>query len=109
MFKKLGLAAFCLLSCTVALANPITAIGDLKRGSTATIQGTVEKISDEDEFRIADDSGNIQVYIGPNFVPVDVGERITVRGFVDDDLLKEFYARELVRASGEVVQFDRRY
>lgn len=109
MFKKLGLAAFCLLASTAALANPITAIGDLKRGSTATIQGTVEKISDEDEFRIADGSGGIKVYIGPHFVPVDVGERVTVRGFVDDDLLKEFYARELIRANGEVIKFDRRY
>ena len=75
----------------------------------ATIQGSVERILDEDEFRIADASGSIKVYIGPHFVPVEVGERVTVRGFVDNDLRKEVYARELVRANGEVVRFDRRY
>lgn len=93
----------------MATASGVTPIGDLARGTTATIHGTVERILDEDEFRISDDSGSIDVYIGPNIVSVDVGEKVTVRGFVDDDLLKEFYARELVRADGEVVKFDRRY
>jgi len=93
----------------VATAQTPTPIADLVRGTTATIEGTVERILDEDEFRIADASGRIDVYIGPNIVSFDTGERVTVRGFVDDDLTKEFYARELVRANGEVIRFDHRY
>lgn len=103
------LLAFSFAASAQPAAERITAINDLARGSTATIQGSVERILDEDEFRISDASGSIKVYIGPNLVPVEVGEKITVRGFVDNDLRKELYARELVRANGDVVRFDRRY
>jgi uncharacterized protein YdeI (BOF family) len=65
-------------------SEAITPIGDLRRGTMVSVRGTVEKITDEDEFRLADESGNVRVYVGPNWVPADVGESITVRGFVDD-------------------------
>lgn len=107
--KRLLLLLAMITTSTLAVASAPTPIGDLVRGTTATIEGTVDRILDEDEFRISDTSGSIKVYIGPNIVPVDVGEKVTVRGFVDDDLRKEFYARELVRADGTVVTFDRRY
>lgn len=109
--KRIALlgALLALASASVFAKDALTPIGDLKRGTTATIQGTVERILDEDEFRIADASGSIKVYIGPHMVPVDTGEQVTVRGLVDDDLRKEFYARELVRANGERFAFDRRY
>ncbi|HAI59077.1 MAG TPA: hypothetical protein DCM32_04270 [Xanthomonadaceae bacterium] len=90
-------------------AERITPIADAQRGSMVTVQGTVERITDEDEFRLADASGSILVYVGPNWVPVNEGEAVRVNGFVDDDLgPREIYARTLTRADGSVVTFDRR-
>lgn len=101
------LAAF---SATSAMADQVTPIGDVQRGTMVTVQGTVERITDEDEFRLADASGSIRIYVGPNWVPADVGEVVTVNGFVDNDLgPREIYARSLTHADGTVVTFDRRY
>ncbi|MBZ8117036.1 hypothetical protein KUD11_00075 [Roseovarius sp. LXJ103] len=99
------------LSTPFALAQTITAIADAQRGAMVTVQGTVERITDEDEFRLADASGDIRVYVGPNWVPADVGELVIVNGFVDDDLVgpREIYARSLTRADGTVIEFDLRY
>ena len=87
----------------------ITPIAETLRGTMVTVQGTVDRITDEDEFRLTDATGSILVYVGPSIVPVDVGEAITVSGFVDDDLLgpRELYARDLTRADGRVVRFPR--
>lgn len=94
-----------------ALADPITPIAEAQRGTIVTVQGTVERITDEDEFRLADASGTIRIYVGPNWVPTKVGETVIVSGFVDDDLLapREIYARSLTRADGTVVTFNRSY
>lgn len=101
---------FALAPALAVAAERITPIADAPRGSMVTVQGTVERITDEDEFRLADTSGSIRVYVGPNWVPADVGETVTVHGFVDDDLgPRELYARTLKRADGTVVTFDRRY
>jgi len=87
----------------------ITPVGDLQRGTMVTVQGTIEKILDTDEFRLTDKTGSVRVYVGPNWVPADVGEAVTVRGFVDDDIGPlELYARSLTRANGSVVNFDPR-
>lgn len=87
-----------------------SAIADVQRGTIVAVQGTVERITDTDEFQLADESGSIAIYVGPTWVPVDVGEVVTVRGFVDDDPgPREIYARELTRADGSRVQFDHRY
>jgi hypothetical protein len=104
---------------TLALALPlaaqaqtsVTSIADAARGTMVTVQGTVERITDEDEFRLTDATGSIQVYVGPNWVPAELGEAVTVAGFVDDNLLgpKELYARELTRADGSILTFDLRY
>lgn len=104
---------------TLALAFPIAAqaqtsvtpIADTARGTMVTVQGTVERITDEDEFRLTDATGSIKIYVGPNWVPADLGETVTVSGFVDDNLIgpKEIYARELTRADGSVVTFSRAY
>jgi len=110
------------LACALALAVPapttaasarsadVTPIAEAQRGTMVTVRGTVERITDEDEFRLTDASGTIRVYVGPNWVPADVGETVTVSGFVDDGLgPREIYARTLTRADGTVVAFERRY
>ncbi len=102
-----------LLAGAPALANTAStpiAIADLQYGTTATIAGVVDRITDEDEFRIRDDSGSVLVYIGPGIVPFDTGERVTVSGIVDRDFGRlEVYAREATRADGSRVTFDHRY
>ncbi len=86
----------------------VTAIGDVRRGSLVTIEGVVKRIVDTDEFVLADASGQIRVDVRyPNFVPVAEGERVKVRGFVDRDLIREVYAREIVHADGRVSRLDR--
>lgn len=110
--KPFAIAALCAtLAGTAAFASQITPIADAQRGTMVTVQGTVERITDEDEFRLADASGSIRIYVGPNWVPAEVGESVTVNGFVDDDLVvpREIYARSLTRADGTVITFDRRY
>ncbi|WP_208351105.1 MULTISPECIES: NirD/YgiW/YdeI family stress tolerance protein [Paracoccaceae] len=108
LFARTALLAA--LATTPALANQVTAIADAQRGTMVTVQGTVERITDEDEFRLADATGSIRIYVGPNWVPADVGEKITVNGFVDDDLgPREIYARTLTRADGTEITLDRRY
>ena len=94
---------------TAALADDVMRIADVQRGAMVTVSGTVERILDENEFRLTDQSGSITVYVGPNWVPAEIGEAVTVQGFVDDDWTREIYAREMVRADGSVVQFDHRY
>lgn len=98
------------LGATTALATQTLPIGEVQRGMMVTVQGTVERITDEDEFRLTDASGSIRVYVGPNWVPADVGEAVTVNGFVDDDPgPMELYARSLTRADGTVIAFELRY
>ncbi|MHA7878966.1 MAG: hypothetical protein ACX931_04185 [Saccharospirillum sp.] len=88
----------------------ITPIDALKRGTMVTVSGVVERITDEDEFRLADASGTVRVYVGPNWVPADVGEAVIVNGFVDDGIGPlELYARELTREDGTVIQLNHRY
>ena len=92
-----------------AAAAGTTPIAEVRRGTMVAVAGTVDRILDTDEFRLRDASGAIRIYVGPNWVPVDVGERVTVRGFVDNDLRKEVYAREIVRADGSIHRFNLRY
>jgi uncharacterized protein YdeI (BOF family) len=109
--KRYAFAALCaMLAAPPALASQITPIAEAQRGTMITVQGTVERITDEDEFRLADASGTIRIYVGPNWVPAEVGETVVVSGFVDDDPgPHEIYARSLTRADGTVITFDRRY
>ena len=102
-------AAVAFFTVSPASAGKITPISEVQRGSVVTVEGTVERILDEDEFRLADASGRIGVYIGPNVMPANRGDRVTVRGVVDDGLTREIYAREMVLSDGSVVTLDRRY
>jgi uncharacterized protein YdeI (BOF family) len=74
----------------LALADT-TAVQDLRRGMPTTVDGMVERITD-DEFLLADETGSIRVYIGPNPMSVRAGERVQVARAVDDDGPLELYA-----------------
>ena len=90
--------------------RPLTAISDVQRGTMVTVAGTVDRLLDEDEFRLRDDTGTLRVYVGPNWVPADVGEAVTVFGYMDDALVRpELYAREITRADGTIVTLSHRY
>ncbi|MGP1274951.1 MAG: NirD/YgiW/YdeI family stress tolerance protein [Caulobacterales bacterium] len=109
--KSLILASLALtLASPAAARDEVTSISQLERGTIVTVQGSVERILDEDEFRLRDETGAVRVYTGPNMVPVDPGETVTVQGWVDDGIGPlELYARSLTRADGTQVTFDRRY
>lgn len=109
--KLSAILAATLLTLTVpALAENVTPIDDVERGTMVTVAGEVQRIMDTDEFLLRDDTGSIRVYVGPNWVPATVGESVTVGGFVDNDFGRlELYARTLTRADGTVVQFEHRY
>lgn len=79
------------------------AIADIRRGTMVSVAGVVERVSDEDEFVIRDASGAIPVWTGQTFFAVQPGERVVVNGFVDDDLLLEIYAQEIIKQDGSVV------
>ena len=106
MRRALALAV--LLACGPALADP-TPVAELRRDSLATVAGTVDRITDEDEFVLADATGQVRIYVGPTIVPVRPGEAVTVTGIVDDGLRLEIYAREIVRADGTILTCDHRY
>ncbi len=110
MKKTIAALWLSLIMAGAVVAENVTPIGDLQRGSMVTVSGTVERILDTDEFRLADATGSVEIYVGPNWVPVQVGEQVSVSGFVDDDFgPKEIYARTLTHADGTVVQFEHRY
>ena len=92
-----------------AWADAVTPIADVERGTVVTIAGTIDRNTDTDEFRLTDQGGSIVVCIGLNWVPANVEETVTVHGFVDKDLVREVYARELVRADGSIIRFEHDY
>jgi uncharacterized protein YdeI (BOF family) len=104
-----------LLGAALALALPgaalakVTAVEDLRRGVDVRVEGTVERITDEDEFLLVDATGRVLVYIGPNAMPVREGERVLVSGRVDDDGPLEIYAGEITLDDGRTVEFSYRY
>lgn len=88
----------------LAQSDPATPIADITRGSQVTVTGTVERIVDADEFHLADQSGSIEVYLGPSRIPVVVGEVVTVTGYVDDDPgPPDLCASRITKADGTVV------
>lgn len=107
--KSALFAAAVALAAGPVVASTGTPIAELARGSFVTVAGTVDRLTDEDEFVLADPTGQVRVYVGPTFVPVRPGEDVTVTGLVDDGLRLEIYAREIVRADGTTFTFDHRY
>jgi uncharacterized protein YdeI (BOF family) len=101
-----GIAALAMAAmlAQAAAAQDLTNIAELRRGMAASVQGVVDRLSDDDEFRIADDTGAVRVYIGPNPMPVAVGDTVTVHGMMDDDIGRlELYARQIVLADGTII------
>jgi uncharacterized protein YdeI (BOF family) len=102
-------AALCLSVPAIASAAPLTSVEDIRRNSDVTVNGSIDRITDEDEFILRDATGTVRVYVGPNRIPAPEGSEVTVVGFVDDDLRLEIYAREMVLPDGTRVAFEHRY
>ncbi|HKJ90922.1 MAG TPA: NirD/YgiW/YdeI family stress tolerance protein [Oceanipulchritudo sp.] len=89
-----------------AVDMPVTPISKVRRGQEVTLLGRVDRIRDEDEFTLRDDTGKIKIYIGwKNEMPVSVGETVTVAGRADDDafpgMRPEIYARAIILSNGD--------
>jgi uncharacterized protein YdeI (BOF family) len=104
--SRVTACAFAIGLCVAApaLAQTATAIVDLQRGLSVSVTGTVERITDDDEFRLTDETGTLDVYIGPNPMPVQPGDAVTVQGIMDDDPGPlELYARQIILPNGQTV------
>ncbi|GFE63986.1 hypothetical protein [Litoreibacter roseus] len=107
--KPILLSIALLVPAMPAFADVIP-ISELQRGQPATVAGVVERFHDEDEIRLRDETGTVRVYLGPQPVALDLGQRIEVSGFMDNDLIRnELYAREIVAENGETITVERRY
>lgn len=87
----------------------LTAIGDLRRGEFVTIEGTVTRIRDYDEFRMEDGTGRVDIYVrgGMRRPAFRTGDTVIVRGWVDDDLVdipREVYASEIELEDGTIIE-----
>jgi uncharacterized protein YdeI (BOF family) len=103
--KPALLTAALVLAALPATADQPIAIADIARNATVTVAGTVDRLTDEDEFVLADRTGQVRVYVGPNRVPVAPGDVVTVSGMVDEDLRLEIYADRITRADGTTFSF----
>lgn len=86
-----------------------TLVHDLRPYEVVLIEGVVDRITDEDEFRLRDASGSVRVYIGwRNRMPVARGERVSVVGIVDGlgigRLFREIYAYQITTSDGRVIE-----
>lgn len=87
--------------------KPVPGVSDivgLVRNTRVTIEGTVTRASEEDEFIIRDSTGSVQVYTGRTFFTVNVGDVVSVSGLVDESALLEVYADEITFEDGTVVK-----
>lgn len=103
MIRSAAMAAV-LLSASAAFALPVP-IAKAPRGQPVTLSGKVMRITDADAFRLKDETGVVTVYVGPNDLPVEVGETVTVSGALEEGFPPEFIALGLRRADGREVTF----
>jgi uncharacterized protein YdeI (BOF family) len=82
----------------------VSSIGGLVRNTMVTIEGTVTRASEEDEFIIRDSTGSVQVYTGRTFFTVNVGDVVSVTGLVDESAQLEVYADEITFEDGTVIK-----
>jgi uncharacterized protein YdeI (BOF family) len=104
LLTKLALIAAVSVLATPGLAYELTTVDQLQPYEPAALNGTVERVTDDDTFVFRDATGTIRVYIGPRPMPVGAGDAVTARGRLDDDLPREVYAEQLVLSDGQVVQ-----
>jgi uncharacterized protein YdeI (BOF family) len=96
---------FILFSSYAYAATPTTKISEVGRGDYVLLTGNVVRFLDEDEFVLRDDTGSIRVYIGyQNRMPIRPGEKVTVEGFVDFDLILEVYAWTITKEDGTKIE-----
>lgn len=98
--RSAALAA--ILISAAAFAAPVP-IAKAPRGQPVTLTGKVTRITDADTFRLKDETGAVSVYVGPNRLPVQVGETVTVLGALEDGFPPEMVARAIRRADGSEV------
>lgn len=80
-------------------------IGSLRRGSVQTVAGTVERITDEDEFILNDGTGRIKVdgnLANDRRLAVPQNQTVTVTGKIDNDDF-ELEALRITQADGTIV------
>ena len=100
--RSAALAAVLLSAATFALPVPIA---KAPRGQPVTLTGKVMRITDADTFRLKDETGVVSVHVGPNRLPVRVGETVTVLGALEEGVTPDFLARALRREDGSQVEF----
>ena len=98
--RSAALAAVLLSAAAFAAPVPIT---KAPRGQPVTLSGKVLRITDTDAFRLKDETGVVTVYVGPNDLPVKVGEDVTVLGALEEGFPPEFVARAIRRPDGSEI------
>lgn len=87
----------------------VTALQDVRRGEFVTVKGEVTRMRENDEFIVEDGSGRAEVYVrgGLGRPTFRRGDTVTVRGWVDDDLIsipREIYATEIELSDGTIIE-----
>ena len=98
--RSAALAAVLLSAAAFAAPMPIS---KAPRGQPVTLSGKVMRITDADTFRLKDETGVVSVYVGPNRLPVQVGETVTVLGALEEGFPPEVVARAIRREDGSEV------
>ena len=98
--RSAALAAVLLSAAAFAAPVPIT---KAPRGQPVTLSGKVLRITDTDAFRLKDETGVVTVYVGPNDLPVKVGDDVIVLGALEEGFPPEFVARAIRRPDGSEV------
>ncbi|MCR9220658.1 MAG: OB-fold nucleic acid binding domain-containing protein [Alphaproteobacteria bacterium] len=80
-------------------------ISALERNAVVATEGVVARVNEDGGFRLRDETGEIEVRVGPDGAPVDLGERVAVSGAVSDGLIRELIAWRIERADGTVLRF----
>lgn len=106
------------MAASLAAQEPVSqeevrTIASLRRGEYAVIRAEVYRIPDEDEIRVRDETGRIEVYLGAVGNARDlvtVGDIVTIVGWVDDDWFdvpRELYASRIILADGTTIELER--
>lgn len=104
LLTRAGLIGLIWLLASSAFAYDLTTVDQLRPYEPATLQGTVQRVTESDTFVFEDATGSVQIYIGPHRMPVGAGDSVTVNGRLDDGWPREVYADELVLSDGQVIE-----